>query len=54
MVGGGLTRGRVNLVEGTVDLLSQPADAAVERVGKVLQAIAAAIPPRCDRFTDPD
>lgn len=54
MVGGGLTWGRVNLVGGTVDLPSQPADADVERVGKVLQAIAAAIPPRFDRYTDPD
>lgn len=54
MVGGGLTWGRVNLVGGTVDLPSQPADADVERVGKVLAAIAAAIPPRFDRFTDPD
>ena len=50
MVGGGLTWGRVNLAEGTVELPSQPADADVERVGKVL----AAIPPRFDRFTDPD
>lgn len=54
MVGGGLTWGRVNLAEGTVDLPSQPADADVERVGKVLVAISAAIPPRFDRFTDPD
>lgn len=54
MVGGGLTWGRVNLVGGTVDLPSQPADADVERVGKVLAAIAAAIPPRFVRFTDPD
>lgn len=54
MVGGGLTWGRVNLADGTVDLPPQPADADVERVGKVLQAIAAAIPPRFDRFTDPD
>lgn len=54
MVGGGLTWGRVNLVGGTVELPSQPAEADVERVSKVLQAIAAAIPPRFDRFTDPD
>ncbi len=54
MVGGGMTWGRVNLVGGTVDLPSQPAEADVERVGKVLAAIAAAIPPRFDRFTDPD
>jgi hypothetical protein len=54
MVGGGLTWGRVNLAGGTVDLPSQPADADVERVRNVLQAIAAAIPPRFDRFTDPD
>jgi hypothetical protein len=54
MVGGGLTWGRVNLAEGTVDLPSQPAEADAARVNKVLQAIAAAIPPRFDRFTDPD
>jgi hypothetical protein len=54
MVGGGLTWGRVNLVGGTVDLPSQPAEADVARVGKVLAAIAAAVPPRFDRFTDPD
>jgi hypothetical protein len=54
MVGGGLTWGRVNLIDGTVELPSQPAEADVARVGKVLQAIAAAIPPRFDRFTDPD
>lgn len=53
-VGGGLTWGRVNLAEGTVELPSEPAEADVERVGKVLAAIAAAIPPRLDRFTDPD
>jgi hypothetical protein len=54
MVGGGLTWGRVNLVAGTVELPSQPAEADVPRVGKVLATIAAAIPPRFDRFTDPD
>lgn len=54
MVGGGLTWGRVNLVGGTVELPSQPAEADVERVGKVLAAIAAAIPSRFGRFTDPD
>lgn len=54
IVGGGLTWGRVNLAAGTVDLPSQPAEADIERVAKVLQAIAAAIPPRFDRFTDPD
>lgn len=54
IVGGGLTWGRVNLVDGTVDLPAQPAEADAERVGKVLAAIAAAIPPRLDRFTDPD
>jgi hypothetical protein len=53
-VGGGLTWGRVNLVDGTVDLPSQPAEVDAARVGKVLEAIAAAIPPRFDRFTDPD
>lgn len=54
MVGGGLTWGRVNLAEGTVDLPSQPAEADVPRIRKVLAAIADAIPPRFDRFTDPD
>jgi hypothetical protein len=54
MVGGGLTWGRVNLAGGTVELPSQPAEADVARVEKVLQAIADAIPPRLDRFTDPD
>ena len=54
MVGGGLTWGRVNLVSGTVDLPSQPAEADADRVGKVLAAIAAAIPQRFDRFTDPE
>lgn len=54
MVGGGLTWGRVYLADGTVELPSQPADADVARVTKVLAAIAAAIPPRFDRFTDPD
>jgi hypothetical protein len=54
MVGGGLTWGRINLVGGTVDLPSQPAEADVARVNKVLDAIAAAIPARFDRFTDPE
>lgn len=54
MVGGGLTWGRVNLAGGTVELLSQPAEADAERVAKVLSAIADAIPPRFDRFLDPD
>jgi hypothetical protein len=53
-VGGGLTLGRVTLDSGTVELPSQPAEADVERVGQVLQAIAAAIPPRFGRFVDPD
>jgi hypothetical protein len=54
MVGGGLNWGRINLVGGTVDLPSQPAEADVARVNKVLDAIAAAIPARFDRFTDPE
>lgn len=54
VVGGGLTWGRVYLPGGTVELPSQPAESDVQRVGKVLAAIAAAIPPRFDRFTDPD
>jgi hypothetical protein len=53
-VGGSLTWGRVNLLDGTAELPAQPADADAARVGKVLAAIAAAIPPRLDRFTDPD
>jgi hypothetical protein len=53
-VGGGLTWGRVNLVEGTAELPSQPAEDDVARVTKVLQAIAAAIPPRFSRFTEAD
>lgn len=54
VVGGGVTWGRVNLVSGTVELPSQPAEADAERVAKVLATIAAAIPHRFDRFTDPD
>lgn len=54
MVGGGLTGGAVYLDGKKIDLLPQPAAADVERVGKVLAAIAAAIPPRFDRFLDPD
>lgn len=53
-VGGGLTGGRVTLASGTIELPSQPADADVARVNTVLKAIAAAIPPRFNRFTDPD
>ena len=54
IIGSGLTWGRVNLAAGTVELPSQPAEPDVERVGKVLAALAAAIPPRFNRFTDPD
>lgn len=54
VVGGGLTGGAVYLDGKKIDLLPQPAAADVERVGKVLDAIAAAIPPRFDRFMDPD
>lgn len=54
MVGGGSTSAVVYLDGTEVVLLSQPADADAERVGKVLAAIAAAIPPRFDRFIDPD
>lgn len=54
VVGGGMTWGHVYLPGGTVELISQPAEADAQRVGKVLAAIAAAIPPRFDRFTDPD
>ena len=54
MVGGGLTSGAVYLGGAKITLLSQPADADAARVGKVLSAIAAAIPPRFDRFTHHD
>ena len=54
MVGGGLTGGLVYVDGQKVKLLSQPAEADADRVGKVLAAIAAAIPPRFDRFVDPD
>ncbi len=54
MVGGGLTGGLVYVEGQEVRLLSQPAKADADRVGKVLAAIAAAIPARFDRFTDPD
>lgn len=54
VVGGGLTWGRVHLSGGTVALPSQPAEADMQRVGKVLAAIAADIPQRLNRFTDPD
>jgi len=54
MVGGGLTGGVVYVGGQKVELLSQPASIDVERVGAVLAAIAEAIPPRLDRFTDPD
>ena len=54
MVGGGLTGGAVYVGGQKVKLLSQPAATDVERVGKVLAAIADAIPQRFDRFTNPD
>lgn len=54
IVGGGLTGGRVFLDGIEIRLLSQPVEADAERVAAVLQAIAAAIPPRFGRFTDPD
>ena len=54
IVGGGLTSGRVNLNGVVIELPSQPVEADVPRVGKVLAVIAAAIPPRFDRFTNPD
>lgn len=54
MVGGGSTSGAVYLDGAKIVLLGQPAEADISRVGKVLDAIAAAIPPRFDRFTDPD
>ena len=54
VVGGALTGGRVHLASGTVELPSQPADADAQRVADVLAVIAAAIPPRFDRFLDPE
>ena len=54
MVGGSLTGGAVYLDYAKLALLSQPAEADTPRVTKVLSAIAAAIPPRFDRFLDPD
>jgi hypothetical protein len=53
MVGGGATGGVVMLEGKQIKLLSQPTDADAERVGKVLQAIAAAIPHRFDHFLVP-
>ena len=54
MVGGSATSGVVYLDGGKIALPSQPAEADAERVGKVLAALAATIPPRFDRFIDPD
>ncbi len=54
MVGGGLTSGAVYIDGKKIVLLSQPVEEDAARVGKVLSAIAAAIPQRFDRFTDPD
>lgn len=53
MVGGGLTGGVVYLEGTKVVLVPQPAEPDVQRVRKVLAAVAAAIPPRFHRFTDP-
>ena len=51
----GASPARESYLDGAkITLLSQPAEADAARVGKVLQAIAAAIPPRFDRFTHPD
>ncbi|MDP3197574.1 hypothetical protein [Tabrizicola sp.] len=50
IVGSGLTGGVVYLDGVKIILLEQPADPDVPRVGKVLDAIAAAIPARFDRF----
>ncbi|MBN8631547.1 MAG: hypothetical protein J0L76_11895 [Rhodobacterales bacterium] len=54
MVGGGLTGGRVYVGGQQVVLLAQPADADADRVGRVLEAIAAALPPRFAHFINPD
>lgn len=54
MVGGGLTGGAVYLDGARIVLVPQPAEPDVPRVRKVLSAIAAAIPQRFVRFTDPD
>lgn len=53
-VGGGLTGGVVYLDSTKITLLPQPSEADAPRVGMVLDAIASAIPPRFDRFLDPD
>lgn len=52
IVGGGLTGGVVYLEGRKVILLEQPAEPDVPRVDMVLDAIAAAIPARFDRFLD--
>lgn len=54
VIGGGLTSGAVYLDGTKIDLLPRPAAADVERVEKVLDAIAAAIPRRFDRFLAQD
>lgn len=54
MVGGGLTGGRVFLDGAEIKLVSQPIEADAGRIGPVLQAIAAAIPQRFNRFLNPD
>lgn len=53
IVGGGLTGGRVILDGAEIKLISQPIEADAARVGPVLQAIAAAIPARFNRFLNP-
>jgi hypothetical protein len=53
-VGGGLTWGRVNLGDKTVELIPQPVESDTDRVEQVLQAIAAAIPPDFDPLVAPD
>lgn len=54
MVGGGLTGGRVVLDGTEIKLISQPVEADAVRIAPVLQAIAAAIPARFNRFLNPD
>lgn len=54
LVGGGLTEGRVFLDGAEIRLISQPVEADAGRVRAVLQAIAATIPSRFDRFLDAD
>lgn len=54
IVGGGLTGGAVYLAGQKIALIAQPAEPDGPRVDAVLDAIAAAIPTRFNRFLDAD